>query len=60
MRIFKYKNKFEKGYKGYYTDEIFKVTKILNTNPIMYKINDLSDETIHGSFYSNELLKTEF
>ena len=58
VRIFKYKNKFEKVYKGYYTDEIFKVTKILNTNPIMYKIQDLNDETIHASFYSNELLKT--
>jgi len=60
VRIFKYKNKFEKGYKGYYTDEIFKVSQVLKTNPIMYKIQDLNDETIHGSFYSNELLKTVF
>ena len=60
MRIFKYKNKFEKGYKGYYSSEIFKVIEILKTNPIMYKIQDLNDEKVFGSFYANELQKTFF
>ena len=44
VRIFKYKNKFEKGYRGYWTKEVFKVTKINNTNPIMYTIQDLNNE----------------
>ena len=43
VRIFKYKNKFEKGYKGYWTKEIFKVVEIKETNPIMYKIQDLNN-----------------
>ena len=60
VRIFKYKNKFEKGYKGYWTKEIFKVTKINNTNPIMYTIQDLNNEKIQGSFYAEELQKSEF
>ena len=28
VRLYKYKNKFEKGYKGYWTKEIFKISKI--------------------------------
>ena len=55
VRIFKYKNKFEKGYKGYWTKEIFKVTKINQTNTIMYTIQDLNNEEIQGSFYKEEL-----
>ena len=60
VRIFKYKNKFEKGYKGYWTNEIFKIYKILKTSPITYKIKDLDDEEIIGSFYESELQKTVF
>ena len=30
-----------------------------NTNPITYKIKDLNDETIDGSFYEPELLKAK-
>ena len=60
VRIFKYKNKFEKGYKGYWSKEIFKIKKVLNTIPIIYEIEALDGETIHGSFYSNELQKTWF
>ena len=60
VRIFKFKNKFEKGYKGYWTKEIFKVIEILNTNPIMYKIEDLNNEDVHGSFYANELQRSVF
>jgi hypothetical protein len=60
VRIFKYKNRFEKGYKGYWTKEIFKITKINQTNPITYQIEDLNNENIRGSFYKEELQKTYF
>ena len=59
VRIFKYRNKFEKGYKGYWTKEIFKVI-INQTNPIMYTIQDLDNKEIQGSFYTEELQKSEF
>ena len=59
VRIFKLKNMFEKGYKGYWTSEIFEVDEVLNTSPITYKIKDLDDEEIKGCFYANELQKTE-
>ena len=60
VRIFKHKNRFEKGYKGYWTEEIFKIIEIKNTNPIMYKIQDLNNENIHGSFYESELQLSKF
>ena len=59
VRIFKWKDKFEKGYRGYWTKEIFKIKEVLNTTPVTYKIQDLDGETIHGSFYSSELQKTK-
>ena len=60
VRIFKWKDKFEKGYKGYWSKEIFKIKEAKNTSPITYKIEDLDGEIIHGSFYSNELQRTQF
>ena len=60
VRIFKLKDKFEKGYKGYWSKEIFKIKEIRNTSPITYRLQDLNNEDIHGSFYTNELQRTWF
>ena len=60
VRISKKKGKFEKGYTTRWTREIFLIEKILNTNPVTYKIKDLKDEEIKGSFYEQELQLTEF
>lgn len=60
VRIYRYKKLFEKGYKPNWTKEIFVVTEVVKTNPITYKIKDLNDEDILGSFYRQELLKTGF
>lgn len=59
VRIFKYKNKFEKGFVGYWTSEIFVVDEIVETSPVTYRIRDLHDEEITGKFYEAELQKTE-
>ena len=60
VRIAKKKGKFEKGYTTRWTREIFVIEKVLNTNPVTYKINDLKGEEIKGSFYEQELQITEF
>ena len=60
VRIYSYKNIFDKGYKANWTREIFVITEVKNTNPITYKIKDLNDEEILGSFYTQELQKTKF
>jgi len=60
VRISKYKTKtFDKGYTPNWTEEIFTVDKIQYTNPITYKIKDLNNEEIKGSFYEPELLKAQ-
>ena len=59
VRISKYKRKlFDKGYTPNWTEEIFLISKVLNTNPHTYEITDLKGELISGTFYEQELLKT--
>ncbi|KAL9989245.1 hypothetical protein ACROYT_G003774 [Oculina patagonica] len=60
VRISKYKRiVFDKGYTPNWSEEMFVITKIQHTNPITYKIKDLNDEEIKGSFYEPELLKAK-
>ena len=60
VRISKYKRKiFDKGYTPNWTEEVFTVDKIRYTNPITYKLKDLNNEEIKGSFYEPELLKAK-
>ena len=58
VRNSKYKNIFAKGYAPNWSEEVFIVSKIKNTVPWTYVINDLSGEEITGSFYEKELQKT--
>ena len=58
VRISKYKRSiFDKGYTPNWTEEIFLIDKIQSTNPITYRLKDLNNEEIQGSFYDPELLK---
>ena len=54
----KKKKVFEKGYTTRWTEEIFTIKKIRDTDPITYKLEDLQGEEIKGSFYEPELQKT--
>ena len=58
IRISKYKNIFAKGYMPTWSEEVFVGDKIKNTVPWTYIINDLNGEEITGTFYENELQKT--
>ena len=55
VRISKCKNVFAKGYTPNWSEEIFVVSKIKNTVPWTYVINDLNGEEIIGFFYEKEL-----
>ena len=57
-RISKHKNIFAKACTPNWSEEIFVVSKIKNTVPWTYVINDLNGEEITGSFYEKELQKT--
>ena len=58
VRISKYKNIFAKGYTPNWSEEVFVVSKIKNTVPWTYVINDFNGEEITGTFYAKELQKT--
>ena len=59
VKISKYKNIFAKGYVPNWSEEIFIIKKIKNTVSWTYVINDLNGEEIIGTFYENELQKTD-
>ena len=58
VRISNYKNIFAKGYIPNWSEEVFIISKIKNTVPWTYVINDLNGEEIIGTFYGKELQKT--
>ena len=59
VRITKKKKVFEKGYTTRWTEEIFTIKEIQNTDPITYELEDLQGEEIKGTFYEPELQKTK-
>ena len=50
VRISKYKNIFAKGYMPNWSEEVFIISKIKNTVPWTYVVNDLNGEEIIGRF----------
>ena len=58
VRITK-KTILDKGYTTNWTKELFVITEFQNTNPPAYKIEDMNHEEIHGTFYEQELHKSE-
>ena len=59
VRISKYKNIFKKGYMPNWTEEIFVVKEVKNTVPWTYVIQDLNGDEVKGTFYEQELQKTD-
>jgi hypothetical protein len=59
VRISKYKHVFEKGYLPSWTEEVFTISRILQTKPAQYKIKDYHGEEIIGSYYEKELQKVD-
>ncbi|XP_065650520.1 uncharacterized protein LOC136078664 [Hydra vulgaris] len=58
VRITKKKTTFEKGYTPRWTEEVFTISQIQYTDPSTYKITDNNGEEIQGTFYEQELQKT--
>lgn len=59
VRISKYRHAFAKNYTPNWTNEIFRIYQVQNTNPPTYKIKDSSGEVISGGFYQEELQKVK-
>ena len=57
--VSRYKSIFSKGYEANFTEEIFKVKKVLRGDPNMYEIEDHEGEPIIGKFYEEELSRVD-
>ena len=57
VRISNYKNIFAKGYAPNWSEKVFVVSKIENTVPWTYVINNLNSEEIGGSFKIEKVIK---
>lgn len=57
VRISRKFKDFRKGYLPNFTEEIFIIAEVLKTNPVTYKIKDMNNEVIIGSFYEQEMVK---
>ena len=57
VRLSLRKHLFKKGYKANFTEEVFKITERLLRTPEVYKVQDLLERSISGTFYVKELQK---
>ena len=57
VRLSEAKQVFAKGYLPNWTEEIFTISRVLNTIPVQYKVLDEREQEIEGSFYGAELQK---
>lgn len=59
VRISKTSRVFKKGYLPNWSEEIFTISSVRLTKPITYHIQEENGDEIKGSFYENELQKTQ-
>jgi len=55
VRLSLFKDKFKRGYTQNYSEEVFKIHSRIPSHPARYKITDLKNEKVSGSFYEQEL-----
>ena len=55
VRIAMTRRPFKKGYTGQWSEELFVVSEKRRTIPTTYRVKDLVDEQIDGTFYHQEL-----
>ena len=59
VRISRIKGLFEKGFLPNWSEELFKVHIVKRSVPVTYILKDTNDQVISGSFYNEELQKSE-
>lgn len=57
--ITKDRRTFEKGYSSKLIMEIFKIKKVVLSNPVTYILEDLDENQIEGTFYAQEMKLTQ-
>ena len=59
VRISIHKRLFEKGATANWSEEIFEIRGVEKSNPTVYRIKDSAGEDIDGTFYRQQLQKTD-
>ena len=59
VRISRIKGLFEKGYLPNWSEEVFEIVEAKDTTPFTYILKDSQGEVLAGSFYTEELQKTD-
>ena len=60
VRISVKKKLFDKGATANWSEEIFQVRNVrMDTDPIVYELEDLTGEDVEGTFYKEQLQKTQ-
>ena len=59
VRISLKKGSFSKEVNSAWSEELFVISDILHTSPITYIIKDLNNEIIQGSFYKEQLKRSD-
>jgi hypothetical protein len=59
VRISVVKNVFERGFHANWSDEAYRISRVLLTNPYTYTITARDGEAVDGSFYEAELQHTD-
>ena len=59
VTVSRYKSIFGKGYDSNFTEEIFKVTRVLRGDLTVYQLEDHEGDPIIGKFYEEELSAVE-
>lgn len=57
VRVAKEKKHFAKGYESNWTEEIFKIVRVIRHPIPVYELKDVAGEAIDGTFYEMELQK---
>ena len=60
VRVPDKRNLYSKGYTTNWNRELFKIHKIIPTNPVTYGLVDENNEQIEGKYYEQELLRSIF
>ena len=59
VRISRVKEIFEKGFHDNFSRAVYKVVKVLETQPITYNLTEFDNTPLDGGFYEQELQKTD-
>lgn len=60
VRVSRAKGTFEKGYEAGWSEELFRIHRVLEwRKPLVYELSDLTGEIIDGIFYEQELSRVD-